>query len=61
MRDVLPAATRRSAIPIAIRCSSTLRARSVPVVEDPYPFDETCAVLVEDLDGMALELIEAGS
>lgn len=28
---------------------------------DPYPFGETRAVLIEDLDGLALELIEAGS
>lgn len=27
----------------------------------PYPFGETRAVLIEDLDGMALELIEGGS
>lgn len=30
-------------------------------VDGPYPFGETRAVLIEDLDGLALELIEAGS
>lgn len=51
MRDVLPAA----------RCSSTSRLGSVPIVDVPYPFGETCAALIEELDGMALALIEAGS
>ena len=37
-----------------------LEARGVPIIEGPYPFGETRAVLIEDLDGMALELIEAG-
>ena len=35
-----------------------LAATGVPVVEGPYPFGEPRAVLVEDLDGLALELIE---
>ena len=35
-----------------------LAAKGVPVVEGPYPFGETRAVLIEDLDGLALELIE---
>ena len=38
-----------------------LEARGVPILEGPYPFGETRAVLIEDLDGMAVELIEAGS
>ena len=38
-----------------------LAATGVPVVEGPYPFAETRAVLIEDLDGLALELIEAGT
>ena len=37
-----------------------LEARGVPILEGPYPFGESCAVLIEDLDGMAIELIEAG-
>ena len=37
-----------------------LEARGVPILEGPYPFGESRAVLIEDLDGMALELIEAG-
>ena len=36
-----------------------LEATGVPVVEGPYSFGETRAVLIEDLDGLALELIEA--
>jgi hypothetical protein len=35
-----------------------LAATGVPVVEGPYPFGDTRAVLIEDLDGLALELIE---
>ena len=38
-----------------------LEARGVPILEEPYSFGETRAVLIEDLDGMAIELIEAGS
>ena len=38
-----------------------LEATGVPILEGPYPFGETRAVLIEDLDGLALELIEAGS
>ena len=38
-----------------------LAATSVPILEGPYPFGETRAVLIEDLDGLALELIEAGA
>ena len=38
-----------------------LEAAGVPIVDGPYPFGETRAVLIEDLDGLALELIEAGS
>ena len=37
-----------------------LEARGVPILDGPYPFGESRAVLIEDLDGMALELIEAG-
>ena len=35
-----------------------LAAQGVPIVEGPYPFGETRAILIEDLDGLALELIE---
>ena len=38
-----------------------LEARGVLILEGPYPFGETRAVLIEDLDGMAIELIEGGS
>ncbi len=38
-----------------------LKATGVPILEGPYPFGETRAVLIEDLDGLALELIEAGA
>ena len=36
-----------------------LEATGVQLVEGPYPFGDTRAVLIEDLDGLALELIEA--
>ena len=36
-----------------------LQAAGVPVLEGPYPFGDTRAVLIEDLDGLAIELIEA--
>ena len=36
-----------------------LGATGVQIVEGPYPFGDTRAVLIEDLDGLALELIEA--
>ena len=35
-----------------------LGARGVPILEGPYPFGESRAVLIEDLDGMAIEIIE---
>ena len=37
-----------------------LEAAGIPIVEGPYPFGDTRAVLIEDLDGLALELIEEG-
>ena len=38
-----------------------LAAARIPILEGPYAFGDTRAVLIEDLDGLALELIEAGS
>lgn len=35
-----------------------LRARNVPILRGPYGFGDTRAILVEDLDGLAFELIE---
>ena len=35
-----------------------LTAANVPIVSGPYPFGDTRAILIEDLDGLALELIE---
>ena len=35
-----------------------LAATGVPIVEGPYDFGDTRAILIEDLDGFALELIE---
>lgn len=35
-----------------------LKAKGVPIVSGPYKFDDARAVLIEDLDGLALELIE---
>ena len=36
-----------------------LEATGVPILEGPYPFGETRAVLIEDPNGLAYELIEA--
>jgi catechol 2,3-dioxygenase-like lactoylglutathione lyase family enzyme len=36
-----------------------LKATKVPIVEGPYKFGDTRAVLIEDPDGLAFELIEA--
>ena len=36
-----------------------LEAAGIPILEGPYPFGDTRAVLIEDVDGLALELIEA--
>ena len=38
---------------------SHLKARKVPIIEGPYKLGDTRAVMIEDLDGLALELIEA--
>ena len=35
-----------------------LETAGIPILEGPYPFGETRAILIEDLDGLALELIE---
>lgn len=35
-----------------------LQSAGIPILEGPYPFGESRAVLIEDLDGLALELIE---
>ena len=37
-----------------------LEAAGVPILDGPYPFGAGRAVLIEDLDGLALELIEVG-
>jgi catechol 2,3-dioxygenase-like lactoylglutathione lyase family enzyme len=36
-----------------------LKSRNVPILEGPYTLGDTRAILIEDLDGLALELIEA--
>lgn len=36
-----------------------LKATNVPILEGPYKFGDTRAVLVEDPDGLAFELVEA--
>ncbi len=36
-----------------------LKATGLPIVSGPYPFGDARAILIEDLDGLALELIEA--
>ena len=35
-----------------------LETAGVPILEGPYPFGDTRAALIEDLDGLALELVE---
>jgi catechol 2,3-dioxygenase-like lactoylglutathione lyase family enzyme len=35
-----------------------LKSKSVPILEGPYKLGDTRAILIEDLDGLALELIE---
>ncbi len=37
-----------------------LERAGIPILEGPYAFGDQRAVLIEDLDGLALELIEAG-
>ena len=37
-----------------------LAAAGIPILEGPYPFGDSRAVLIEDLDGLALELVETG-
>jgi hypothetical protein len=36
-----------------------LKATGVAVLKGPYPFGQTKAIMIEDLDGLSLELIEA--
>ena len=36
-----------------------LQAAGVPIAEGPYPFGDTRAALIEDLDGLTIELVEA--
>ncbi len=38
-----------------------LAAAGIPLLDGPYAFGDTRAVLIEDLDGLAIELTEAGS
>ena len=36
-----------------------LEAAGIPVLDGPYPFGDARAALIEDLDGLAIELVEA--
>jgi hypothetical protein len=36
-----------------------LKATNVPILQGPYAFGDTRAILIEDLNGLAFELIEA--
>jgi catechol-2,3-dioxygenase len=36
-----------------------LKSKNVPILQGPYTLGDTRAVLIEDPDGLALELIEA--
>ena len=44
---------------VALLPPAHLAAAGIPILEGPYPLGDTRAVLIEDLDGLALELIEA--
>ncbi len=35
-----------------------LRSESVTILEEPYPFGDTRAFMIEDLDGLAIKLVE---
>ena len=37
-----------------------LERAGIPILDGPYPFGDARAILIEDVDGLALELIEAG-
>jgi hypothetical protein len=37
-----------------------LKSRNIPILEGPYKLGDTRAIMIEDLDGLALELIEGG-
>ena len=37
-----------------------LKATGVPIVKGPYRFGNARAIMIDDLDGLALELIEEG-
>jgi hypothetical protein len=36
-----------------------LKSKKVPILEGPYTFGNTRAIMIEDLDGLAIELVEA--
>ena len=36
-----------------------LNTKNVPILKGPYRFGDTRAILIEDIDGLAFELIEA--
>ena len=38
-----------------------LQAAGVPILEGPYPFGDARAAMIEDLDGLAIELVEAAA
>ncbi len=38
-----------------------LRNEGVTILQEPYPFGDTRAAMIEDLDGLAIELIEAST
>jgi hypothetical protein len=35
-----------------------LKSKNIPILEGPYKLGDTRAILIEDLDGLALELLE---
>ena len=51
--------TSRFHLPGPRRGDRAPQTRKIPILEGPYKLVDTRAVLIEDLDGLALELIEA--
>jgi catechol 2,3-dioxygenase-like lactoylglutathione lyase family enzyme len=35
-----------------------LKSKGVRILEGPYPFGSARAILIEDLDGLAIEIVE---
>ena len=58
MRSIASTAVALLTLAFSIACGGAPPA-GIPILEGPYSFGDSRAVLIEDLDGLALELIEA--